>query len=138
LITDSIAFVEHHLQSILEEASRATEDNPKQRAYRKYLRFWTMMELLHKERNINKRLMVVNVFNEYTEELDKLLAMTIVCYVNQKFADSEGKKFDSIFSLLNNSLDSVAITAGSPKIRTAFGLLLRGTKIPRNFLTVYR
>jgi hypothetical protein len=86
--------------------------NNSKRVYDKYLRFWGLMDLLHKSETVNKRMVVVNLFNQNAEELEVLLAANIISYVNEKFPDSMGKKSDSIFSLLNSSLDSVALSAG--------------------------
>src|SRR5690348_2793172 len=126
MITDSIAYVEQHLERILEEAGKTTDNDKKQLVFEKYLRFWNMMAMLHKEGRVNKRKMLVNVFNQYSEELDTLLALGIISYTNEKFPDTPvGKKADSISSLIHQSLDSVALQPGSPKLNTAFGLLLK-------------
>eukprot|EP01114_Cavostelium_apophysatum_P022850 TRINITY_DN8410_c0_g1_i1.p1 TRINITY_DN8410_c0_g1~~TRINITY_DN8410_c0_g1_i1.p1 ORF type:complete len:609 (+),score=142.17 TRINITY_DN8410_c0_g1_i1:91-1917(+) len=129
MLTDSIALVEDHLGRILEEASKATDEPTRMRVFEKYLRFWTMMELLHQEETVNRRLMIVNVFYQNTDELESLLASHMITIVNEQPPDTMSKKPDSIFSLLNSSLDSVAIAAGSPKLRTAFGLLLKDQKM---------
>src|SRR5687767_7253226 len=77
------------------------------------MRFWGVMEMLQKHETVNKRLLVVTLFNQNAEELEVLLAANIISLVNEKFPDSIGKKSDTIFSLLNSSLDSVALTAGN-------------------------
>jgi len=95
--------------------------------FEKYMRFWNMMSILHKEPRVNKRRMVVTVFNQYAEELEALLASNIISYTNETFPDTPvGKKSDSsISSLIHQSLDSVALSPGSPKLNTAMGLLLK-------------
>jgi len=130
MLTDSIAEIEDHLEGILEEASKSQDEQVKQRAYERYIRFWNLMEALHKDGHVNKRSIIVNIFNhQHTEELESLLASHTISFVNERFPDSIGKKTDTIFTLLNSSLDSVALTPGSPKLRMAFGLLLKDERM---------
>jgi len=130
MLTDSIIEIEDHLESILEQASQTNDEQVKLQVYERYLRFWNLMDILNKERHVNKRNIVVNVFyHQHTEELQSLLSSHIISFVNERFPDSIGKKPDSIFSLLNSSLDSIAYTAGSPKMCMAFGLLLKDEKM---------
>jgi hypothetical protein len=86
----SISKVENYLESILDEASKSTDDavsvvfevcklmnelQAKQRAFQKYCRFWNLMELLVKEARINKRRLAVNVFGHiHIKELEPLIA----------------------------------------------------------------
>eukprot|EP01119_Soliformovum_irregulare_P019068 TRINITY_DN5974_c0_g1_i2.p2 TRINITY_DN5974_c0_g1~~TRINITY_DN5974_c0_g1_i2.p2 ORF type:complete len:195 (+),score=73.28 TRINITY_DN5974_c0_g1_i2:1342-1926(+) len=86
---------------------------------------WDMMELLQKEKRVNKRKLIVNVFNEHADELEPMLAANLISMTNEIFPEGNSKKSDSISSLLHQSLDSVAITAGSPKLFTAMGLLIK-------------
>jgi len=85
--------------------------------------------MLHQEETVNKRQMIVTIFNQYTDEVESLLASNILTILNEQFPDTISKQPESIFSLLNSSLDSVAIAAGSPKLRTSFGLLLKDQKM---------
>ncbi|PRP88102.1 hypothetical protein PROFUN_04193 [Planoprotostelium fungivorum] len=130
MLTDSIVQIEDHLESILETASKTTNDAEKYQLFEKFIRFWNLMEILHKDRYVNKRWIVVNIFHhQHTEELENLLQAQLISFVNERFADPISKKPDSIFSLLNSSLDSIALTAGSPKMKMAFGLLLKDEKM---------
>jgi hypothetical protein len=43
MVTDSISFVEDHLEKILQQASDLTDESKKEQVYGKYLRFWSMM-----------------------------------------------------------------------------------------------
>lgn len=59
------------------------------------------------------------------QELEPMLAANIISITNEIFPESSSKKSDSISSLLHQSLDSVAISAGSPKLFTSMGLLIK-------------
>jgi hypothetical protein len=43
MVTDSISFVEDHLEKILQQASDIADESKKEQVYGKYLRFWSMM-----------------------------------------------------------------------------------------------
>eukprot|EP01119_Soliformovum_irregulare_P019069 TRINITY_DN5974_c0_g1_i4.p1 TRINITY_DN5974_c0_g1~~TRINITY_DN5974_c0_g1_i4.p1 ORF type:complete len:335 (+),score=110.67 TRINITY_DN5974_c0_g1_i4:924-1928(+) len=120
MITDSIAYIETFMDKVLKEKS-----DDKIKAFEKWLRMWDMMELLQKEKRVNKRKLIVNVFNEHADELEPMLAANLISMTNEIFPEGNSKKSDSISSLLHQSLDSVAITAGSPKLFTAMGLLIK-------------
>eukprot|EP01117_Protostelium_nocturnum_P008193 TRINITY_DN2922_c0_g1_i1.p1 TRINITY_DN2922_c0_g1~~TRINITY_DN2922_c0_g1_i1.p1 ORF type:complete len:652 (+),score=205.34 TRINITY_DN2922_c0_g1_i1:155-2110(+) len=130
MLTDSIVQIEDHLEGILESASKSESEIVKHKLFDKFVRFWNLMEILHKDRYVNKRSLVVDVFHhQHTEELENLLQAQLITYVNERFADPISKKPDSIFGLLNSSLDSIALSAGSPKMRMAMGLLLKDEKM---------
>lgn len=52
MLTDSIVQIEDHLESILETASKTTNDAEKYQLFEKFIRFWNLMEILHKVKRI--------------------------------------------------------------------------------------
>eukprot|EP01122_Echinamoeba_exundans_P017922 TRINITY_DN9870_c0_g1_i1.p1 TRINITY_DN9870_c0_g1~~TRINITY_DN9870_c0_g1_i1.p1 ORF type:complete len:763 (+),score=165.98 TRINITY_DN9870_c0_g1_i1:125-2413(+) len=87
MITDSVSHVEERLEQIMQQADNLPPNMTKEDVYRRYMRFWKMMELLRDNDHVNRRDLIRVVFKEHTKELAEYVMSGIATYVNQKPAD---------------------------------------------------
>eukprot|EP01127_Copromyxa_protea_P000791 TRINITY_DN1069_c0_g1_i2.p1 TRINITY_DN1069_c0_g1~~TRINITY_DN1069_c0_g1_i2.p1 ORF type:complete len:497 (+),score=86.84 TRINITY_DN1069_c0_g1_i2:710-2200(+) len=97
LVAESINFIESYMETILNKAATATEEE-KMYSWEKYLRFWDMMKMLRDTAYVNRRDMVNGIFHEYITELDEYANANIVCYLTRgtrtDLGDSEIEQLD--------------------------------------------
>jgi len=132
LLSDSVQYVYWEIEKILNTINVTGTD--KDEAVQKFLRFWKMMMTLSaKEEGVNRRKLVLEIFtSQHAKELEYYEQAGFVAYHNEKVGpvprlllagSSSGRKIAELESS-QSSLESVRVTAGSPKVRLAFQLVL--------------
>jgi len=153
MVTEAMSFVESELESILHEAANANTPTEKEKIFAKWMRFWNMMEMLRDGEYVNRRELTLAVFKENTQELDKYVDLGIASnFIARRPVPITPPKLDTVEEkakqkdqnkapetktredkqitdldmegLLDESLDSAFVGAGSPRYRMAFKTLL--------------
>lgn len=87
MITDSVSQVEDRLEQIMQQADALPPGVTLEDVYKRYMRFWKMMELLRNNDYVNRRDLIRVVFKEHTKELAEYVTIGIATYLNQKPVD---------------------------------------------------
>ena len=134
MITDNVHFLILRLEQMIENAVTDSKDD--ELYWNQFIRFWNMIEILIQKHAISRTDLVQDIFSQRYSELDLYEQLNIISYSMissiqpyrkqifgpvEKDAPSDDKYY--------RDLENVFVSAGSPRMRSAFERILTDSRM---------